>query len=144
LSWILIDIQSKMLDADSGSCEYGSETLLFRHNSRKIRIKEADLRVDLVEGGLLRVAPVRHLLEALALLVGQVVPPHGALLVELLDLLVDELVRVLALVLGPAGLNEDPVGRVLLRAASLRHGHQRGGFSLQTAKETNKFVKYLQ
>jgi hypothetical protein len=48
-------------------------------------------------------------------------------------------------VLGPAGLNEDPVGRVLLRAASLRHGHQRGGFSLQTEKEkTNNFVKYLQ
>jgi len=114
-----------------------------RNTGAQAQLPKADLRVDLVEGGLLRVAPVRHLLEALALLVGEVVPPHGALLVELLDLLVDELVRILALVLGPAGLNEDPVGRVLLRAASLRHGHQRGGFSLQTEKGTNKFVNYL-
>jgi hypothetical protein len=43
-------------------------------------------------------------------------------------------------VLGPAGLNEDPVGRVLLRAARLRHGHQRGEgsvFKLKKKKQTN-------
>ncbi len=67
------------------------------------------------------VGSVRHLLEALALLLREVVPPHGALFVELLDLLVDELVGVLALVLGPAGLDEDAVGCVLLLTAVLRH-----------------------
>ena len=48
--------------------------------------------------------------------------PDGALFVELLDLLVDEGLRVLPLVLGPASLQEHPVGRVgLLAAAALRH-----------------------
>ncbi len=71
--------------------------------------------------GLGGVAPVRHLLEPLPLLLRQVVPPDGALLVELLDLLVDELVRVLSLVLRPAGLDEDAIRRVLLLPAVLRH-----------------------
>ena len=47
--------------------------------------------------------------------------PDGALFVELLDLLVDEGLRVLPLVLGPARLQEHAVGRVGLLAAALRH-----------------------
>jgi hypothetical protein len=57
--------------------------------------------------------PVSHLLEPLPLLLGQVVPPDGALLVKFLNLFVDQFVRILALVLGPAGLDEDSVGRIL-------------------------------
>jgi hypothetical protein len=57
--------------------------------------------------------PVSHLLKPLTLLLGQVVPPDGALLVEFLNLFVDQLVGVLTLVLGPAGLDKDSVGRIL-------------------------------
>jgi hypothetical protein len=66
--------------------------------------------------------PVSHLLKSLSFLFGEVVPPDRALLVELLNLLVDQLIRVLPLVLGPAGLHEHPIGRVLLFTAFLRHG----------------------
>ena len=62
-------------------------------------------------------------------MIGQVVPPDGALLVELLDLLVDQLVRVLPLVLSPASLDEHAVGGVLLLAAILRHLSSRLGSS---------------
>ena len=47
--------------------------------------------------------------------------PDGALFVELLDLLVDEGLRVLPLVLRPARLQKHPVGCVGLLAPALRH-----------------------
>ena len=50
-------------------------------------------------------------LELVPLLLRKVVPAHRALLVEFLDLLVDQLVRVLTLVFGPARLHEHPVSR---------------------------------
>ncbi len=79
-----------------------------------------DLRVGGLES-LLCVGPVSHLLESLPFLLGQVVPPNRTLLVELLDLLVNQLVRILALMLRPTGLHEHAIGGVLLFSL-LRHG----------------------
>ena len=56
---------------------------------------------------------VCHPLELIPLLFRQVVPARRALLVEFLDLLVDQLARVLALVLGPGRLHEPPISHGL-------------------------------
>ena len=59
-------------------------------------------------------------LESVPLLLREIVPPDAALFVKLLYFFVDQLIRVLPLVLGPAGLYKYTVRSVFL-CTSLRH-----------------------
>ena len=59
-------------------------------------------------------------LESVPLLLGEIVPPDTALFVKLLYFFVDQLIRILSLVLGPAGLDKYTVRSIFL-CTSLRH-----------------------
>ena len=60
-------------------------------------------------------------LESVPLLFRKIVPPDAALFVKLFYFFVNQLIRVLPLVLGPAGLDKYTVRSVFL-CTCLRHG----------------------
>ena len=68
---------------------------------------------DISRWGLPSIGEFCHLLEAILFHLVEVVPPHGALDVELLDFFVDQLFRVLSLMMLPASLNQSRVVFVL-------------------------------
>ena len=81
-----------------------SVKLLLKHSRNGICISRP--QYDVFGRSLPGVGAVCHLLEAVLLHLVEAVPPHGALVVELLDFPVDQLVGVLALVMLPTRLNQ--------------------------------------